>query len=157
MFDPVTYMQSLHDKMKLTKEKYKFVKVSGLAELEGILDNFRRHKNFFAVEDAQQGETFRGAGGTYFERRFYTVYILGTAEYGDMEQRAVVLTEAKAIFRNILSKLIRDKLLIPMLDVEKIRFYEVPPAFATGCSGIYFIFFVDNPVNLTFNATEWDN
>ena len=154
MFDPITYMQGLHGKLKLTKDKYRFCRVSGVAALEDVLDSFKRDKFYFAVDDSQDGITFRTGGG-YFERRPYTVFILGKAEYGNMEQRATVLAEAKVIFRSVLSKIIQDKLSIPILDMERIQFYEVPPAFAAGCSGLYFIFNVENPVNLVYNAAEW--
>lgn len=157
MFDPIAYMETLHGKMKLTKDKYKFTTVSGVAELEGVLESMKREKYFFAVDDSQDGVTFRGAAAGYFERRPYTVFILGKADYGDMAKRKEVLAEAKTIYRTILSKLINDKLSIPVLDVEQIRFYEVPPAFAFGCSGLYFMFNVQNPVNLVYNAAEWDN
>ena len=154
MFDPVTYMQQLHGQLNLTKSKYEFVKVSGLASLEGILENSKHHLHFFAIDDSQDGITVR-RGGAYFERRPYTVFILGKAAYGNMDKRAEVLAEAKTIFRHLESRLIKDKLTIPMLDMEQIRFYEVPPAFATGCSGLYFIFTVENPVNLVYDATAW--
>jgi len=157
MFDPIAYMQTLHGKMKLTKTKYKFTTVSGVAELEGVLEKFKREKFFFAVDDSQDGITFRGSGGGYFERRPYTVFILGKADYGKMDQREAVLAEAKIIYRNILTKLIKDKLLIPILDAQNIRFFEVPPAFAFGCSGLYFIFNVENPVSLTYDAAAWDD
>lgn len=157
MFDPVEYMQSLHASLKLTKDNYKFCRVSGVNALEELLDNFKRSKHFFAVDDSQDGITFRGAGGGYFERKQYTVYILGRAEYGNMDQREAVLSEARTIFRSILSRLIKDKLSIPVLSAENIRFYEVPPAFAFGTSGLYFIFTVENPINLVFDAAEWDS
>ncbi len=156
MFDPIQYMQTIHGSLKLTKGKYRFEKVSGVSALEGVLDHYKRSKYFFAVDDSQDGITFR-SGGSYFERRPYTVFILGRAEYGDMEQRETVLEEAKTIYRSILSRLIRDKLSIPVLNMENIRFCEVPPAFAFGCSGLYFIFTVENPVNLVYDATEWDS
>jgi len=154
MFDPVTYMQQLHGQLNLTKDKYKFERVSGLAALEGILENSKHYSDFFAVDDSQDGTTVRRGGG-YFERRPYTVFILGQTEYGDMDKRAAVLAEAKTIYRHLLSKLIKDKMNIPLLDMESIRFYEVPPAFATGCSGLYFMFWVENPVNLVYDATAW--
>lgn len=154
MFNPVTYMQQLHGQLNLTKNDYKFDKVSGLASLEGILENSRHHLKFFAVDDSQDGTTIR-RGGAYFERRPYTVFILGKAEYANMDARAAVLEEAKTIYRHLLSKLIKDKLSIPMLDMEQIRFYEVPPAFATGCSGLYFMFWIENPVNLVYDAAAW--
>lgn len=156
MFDPIAYMQTLHSKLKLTKDKYKFCRVSGLSALEEVLDSFKRDKFFFAVDDSQDGITFRGAGAGYFERRPYTVFILGKADYGNMDQRSAILTEAKSIYRNLLSKLIKDKLAIQVIDMQSIRFFEVPPAFAFGSAGIYFIFTVENPVNLTYDAESWD-
>ncbi|WP_372775662.1 hypothetical protein [Mangrovibacterium sp.] len=153
MFNPIPYLQQLHGQLNLLKDKYKFVKVSGLNALEGILENSRREKYFFAVDDSQDGTTFRNGG--YFERRPYTVFILGKADYGNMEQRAAVLEEAKTIYHHIMSRLIKDKNSIQVLDLERVRFYEVPPAFATGCSGLYFIFNVENPVNLVFDAEAW--
>lgn len=157
MFNPVEYMQSLHASLKLTNSKYTFCRVSGVNALEEVLESFKKSKYFFAVDDSQDGITFRGAGGGYFERKQYTVYILGRAEYGNMDQREAVMAEARVIFRSILSRLIKDKLSIPVLSAENIRFYEVPPAFAFGTSGLYFIFTVENPVNLVYDAAEWDS
>jgi len=156
MFDPIQYMQSLHSKLKLTAEKYKFARVSGVAALEEVLEGFKREKFFFAVDDSQDGVTFR-SGGAYFERRQYTVYIIGRADYGNMDQRQEILTEAKSIFRSLLTKLIKDKLTIPVLSVENTRFFEVPPAFAFGSSGLYFMFTVENPVNLVYDAAAWND
>jgi len=154
MFNPITYLSQLHTELKLTAEKYKFVKVSGVAALEGVLENARRNKHFFAVDDSQDGTTIR-RGGAYFEQRPYTVFILGKADYGDMQKREEVIAEAKTIYRHLVSRLIKDKISIPLLDMERIRFYEVPPAFATGCSGLYFVFTVENPVNLVYDAEAW--
>lgn len=157
MFDPITYMQTLHASLKLTKDKYKFCRVSGVNALEEVLESFKKSKYFFAVDDSQDGVTFRNPGGGYFERKQYSVYVLGRADYGNMAQREVVLSEARIIFRSILSRLIKDKLTIPVLSAENIRFFEVPPAFAFGTSGLYFIFTVEQPINLVYDATEWDS
>ena len=156
MFDPIQYMQTLHSALKLTKDKYQFCRVSGVNALEEVLENFKKSKFFFAVDDSQDGVNFR-SGGAYFERKQYSVYVLGRADYGNMDQREQVLSEAKTIFRSILSRLIKDKLTIPVLSVENTRFYEVPPAFAFGTSGLYFIFTVEQPVNLVYDAAEWDS
>lgn len=150
-------MQALHGKLKATKTKYKFTKVSGVDNLEGVLANARHEKYFFAVDDSEEGITFKGAGGGYFERRLYTVFILGKATYGDMDKRAEVMAEARTIFRSLVTKLIADKLNIPVVNTEQIRFFEVPPAFATGCSGLYFNFTVENAIDLIYNAADWDS
>lgn len=155
MFDPVAYMQTLCNQLNATAGKYTFARVSGIAALEEVLENSRRSNSFFAIDDSEDGITFRGAGATYFERRPYTVFLVAKAEYGDMDARASVLAETRAIYRSILSRLIKDKRTITVLDCENIRFFEVAPAFATGCAGIYFIFYVENPVNLVYDATAW--
>ena len=93
MFDPITYMKNLHWELKITREKYSFATVSGVNELEEVLENSKRNDYFFAVDDSQDGFTYR-LGGGYFERRPYTVFILGKAAYGNMEARGEVLAEA---------------------------------------------------------------
>jgi len=157
MFDPVTYMQTLHGELLATKSSYKFARVSGVQGLEEILENSRRESRFFAIDDSQDGQTFRGAGGAFFERRAYTVFILARTTYADMDARATVMAEARAIFRNIVSRMIKEKYDIQVVDLNRIQFYEVPPAFAHGTSGIYFIFNVENPVDLTYDADAWES
>ncbi len=155
MFDPSAYMKDVCEKLTLTKDKYLFTKVSSISGLEGILANSRRHSYFFAVDDSQDGVTFRGAAGGFFERRMYTIFVLGKANYGDQEKRDEVLEEAKQIYRHTLSKMIKDKINIPVVKLDQTRFYEVPPAFATGCSGLYFTVTVENPINLVYDANVW--
>lgn len=155
MFDPSAYMKNVCEKMILTKDKYLFTKVSGISALEGIVENARRNSYFFAVDDSQDGVTFRGAAAGFFERRMYTIFILGKADYGDQKKRDEVLEEAKKIYRHTLSKMIKDKLTIPVVKLDQIRFYEVPPAFAVGCSGLYFIVTVENPINLVYDDNAW--
>lgn len=156
MFDPVTYMQTLHSKLKALA-KYKFTQVSGTDNLEGVLQNSRHEKYFFAIDDSEDGVTYRGAGGGFFERRQYYVFILGKATYGDMAKRAEVMNEARGIYRSLVTKLIKDKNIIPVVNTDQIRFFEVPPAFATGCSGLYFNFTVENAIDLIYNAADWDS
>jgi len=150
-------MQQLCNELSITSGKYKFTTVSGIGNLEGVLNNTRREKYFFAVDDSQDGLTFRGAGAGYFERRPYTVFLLGKADYNDMQKRQEVLSEAKDIYRHLFSRMIKDKNAIPVINLEQIRFYEVPPAFATGCSGLYFVFNVENPVNLVYDESAWNS
>ena len=155
MFDPITYMETLHGALTDTKNDYAFVKVSGVSGLEEVLENSKRQKKFFAIDDSQDGTTFRGAGAGFFERRPYNVFILTRTTYGDMDARATAIAEARGIFRNLLSKMIVDKDSIQVINLERIQFYEVPPAFAMGTCGIYFIFNVENPVDLSYDATAW--
>lgn len=157
MFDPIEYMKGISENLSLTSGKYKFTTVSGIDNLEGVLSNSRRENYFFAVDDSQDGVTFRGAGSGYYERRPYTVFLLGKADYGDMAKRNEVLNETKEVYRHILSRMLKDKTSIHVLKMDQIQFNEVPPAFATGCSGLYFTFTVENPVNLVYDESVWQS
>jgi len=155
MFDPVVYMKSLKLSLKLTKDNYRFTTVSGVTALEDIITKDQKEKRFFAVDDSQDGKTFRGAGGGFFERRQYTVFVLRKVAFNDPSGRLSALEEAKTIYRKILARMIKDKNLISFIDLSEIPFYEVPPAFATGCSGIYFMFRVNNPIDLLYDGSDW--
>lgn len=152
-------MQGLHGSLNLTKDNYKFTTVSGIAALEGVASNSKKYGKIFAVDDSEDGQTLRGGSGGYFERRTYTVFILIKTPWGDVDKRAAALTEARTIFRNLVTRLIKDRAALAnqltTLDTSNIRFHEVPPAFATGFSGVYFTFLVENPVNLTYDAGNW--
>lgn len=154
-FDPVDYMETIHSQLKATKTAYKFVRVSGIGDLEGIIENAKREIKFFAIDDSQDGITFRGAGGGFYERRQYTVFILHRVKYNNMDGRETALSEIRAIFRNVMSRMIYDKISIVLLDLDRTAFYEVPPAFAQGCTGIYFNFNVQTPIDLRYDATAW--
>jgi hypothetical protein len=155
MFNPVSYIETLHGQLKATRTAYLFCRVSGVSDLEEVLDNSKRYAKFLAVDDSQDGYTFRGAAGGFFERRQYTVFILNRLKYGDMDARAYALEEARGIFRSLMSRFIADKLSIDCIDFDRTAFYEVPPAFAQGTAGIYFIFTVQNPVDLRYDSTDW--
>jgi len=156
MFNPISYLETLHGQLNALKDTYLFSRVSGVQGLEEVLERSRRNSKFFAIDDSQDGTTFRGAAAAFYERRPYTVYILSRVTYGDMDTRATIMAEARTIFRNIVSRMIVDRYDIPVIDLARIQFYEIPPAFAQGACGIYFIFNVENPVDLTYDATAWE-
>ena len=155
MFNAVSYIETLHGQLNATKNDYTFALVSSVSALEELLEKSRRVKKFLAVADSNDGNTFRGAGGAYFERRTYTIFVIQRAQYGDMDARATILAQARSIFRNIVSRIIRDRYSIPVIDLSRVQFYEVPPSFATGTCGIYFIITVENPVDLTYDESAW--
>lgn len=155
MFDFVTYMRTLHGKLKATKTAYTFTRVSGTNDLEEVLENTRRKTKYFVVDDSQDGITFRGAGGSFFERRAYTIYLLVQTTAGNMDTRETILTQVREIFRSLMSRLIKDKLTIPVVDFDRVSFFEVPPTFGNGSCGIYFTFYVQNPVDLKYDGADW--
>lgn len=158
MFDPVTYFQNLTNSLKLTKDKYRYSKISGITELEEILANRKNYLHHVAVDDSQNGVTLQGEGRGYFERRPYTVFLCSVGKTGNMDQREIILEELKTIYRKFLSKLILDEAsgqTLP-LDTSRTPFYELPGHFADGAVGIYFIITVDNSINLSYDSADWE-
>lgn len=158
MFDPVAYFETLKNSLKITKTKYLFSKISGLTELEGILANRKRHLFHVAVDDSENGATIQGAGRGYWERRPYTVFLCAVTKTKNIDAREAVLNELRAIYRSFMTKMILDNAQQPGLFVDLARtpFYELPGAFADGVVGIYFIVTVDNQIDLSYVATDWE-
>lgn len=157
MFDPITYFKALTLSHILTKDKYFFTQISGITELEGIIANRKRHNYFVAVDNAEDGSTIQGQGRGYFERRPTTVFICGFAG-DDLDRRNILLEELRSIYRDFVSKLIKDKSANPLLliNTQRIPFFEIPSSFADGIIGIYFIVTVDNQINLVYDASRWE-
>ena len=160
MFDPITYFENLTDKLKVCRNNdYHFTKVSGLTELEGVLQNRKRYINFIAVDDSENGMTSRARGHGYFERRPYTVFICSATKYGDMDARNTLLNQHRTIFRSFMSQIIKDRAddqnNLLQFDSARIPFYEIPGMFGGGCVGIWFLIYIDNPIDLTRDADDW--
>lgn len=158
MWNAVSYFENLCSKLKATNNIYHFSRVSGLGNLEDVLSNFASKNAYFAVDDTDDGATIQ-SGGSFFNRRSVVVYILKKYSINNMAQRETVMNEARAIYRDVLSRLILDQQLVDdlaYLDTSKVTYYEVPGFFASGTAGLYFIFSIDEPVNLEYNATKWN-
>lgn len=157
IFDPVTYFNTLNNTCVLTKDKYKFSRISGLAELEEVLQNRKRSKYFTAVQDSEEGATVRGGGRGYFDRRPATVFLCAIGKQGDMTVRETLIAELREVYRAFLSKIIKDKSDNGLMSIDTTRFpfFEIPGFFADGCVGIYFMMNADNPVDLSYDASQW--
>jgi len=157
MFDPVSYFQALTLSHTTTKDKYFFTQITGISELEGIIANRKRHNYFVAVDNTEDGSTIQGQGRGFFERRPTTVFICGFAG-DDPDRRNLLLEELRGIYRDFVTKLIKDKSSNPLMliNTERIPFFEIPSSFADGIIGIYFIVTVDNQINLVYDANKWE-
>lgn len=158
MWNAVDYFKNLHSKLKKTNFDYHFCRVSGLNMLEDILSNYSSKNAFLAIDDSDDGSTITNFGG-YFNRRSITVFILKKYKINEMELREEILNECRSIYISLLSKLLIDKAIVPglmYLDNKQIPYHEVPGQFAGGTTGIYFVLTIEEPINLVYDATEWD-
>ena len=64
-FDTHAYFEKeIRDKMKLAVNgKYVYSKVTSMQHMEEVIDEFRYHTAFFAVDDTEDGFTFQTGGG----------------------------------------------------------------------------------------------
>lgn len=160
MFDPSAYIETLTGSLNTCIDgDYKFARISGMSNMEGILANRKRKKNFVAIDDSENGAIVRGGGAGYFDRRPYTVIICSAIDPMDMDARDVKLEEHRGIYRSFLTRMIRDRAAgdasLMFLDPERAPYFEIAGAFGNGCVGIYFMIYIDNPINLTYNDADW--
>jgi len=160
MFEPVAYFEELTDTLKTCQDNsYKFVKVSGMTDMEGVLANRKKYKNFIGVDDSEAGAIIQGRGSGFFDRRPYTVFICSAVKTGDREARETLLEQHRAIYRSFLTRIIHDRQNDTMnllhFNPSRIPYYEIGGAFGNGCVGLYFIINVDNPINLVYDADDW--
>lgn len=160
LFDAIGYFKGLCDKNKLAKENGFFPCVcSGLNTLEEVIDNFRSKSAFFAVDDTNDGVTEQTSGG-FFKKRTFTVFIFMSYKLGDMNARQNALDICRRLYRQIHSRMIRDKETlcdeIVYLNTTNILSREIGEYFLSGCTGLYFITDVSEPINLEYNSDEWE-
>lgn len=158
MFDPVSYFKNLTNNLKLTKDKYHFSKVSGLAELEGLLSNRKYSQFHICVDINEYGTMVHGGGRGFFDRRPNTVFIAASVtDFNNMDEKALLVAEFRQIYHSFLTKLIKDKSQdsLFLLDLNRVPYYEMPGEFAGGCVGLYFFISVENQTDLRFVSSDW--
>lgn len=153
------FEKEVRDRMKLTVDGgYKYSRVSSMQHLEEVIDGFRYHKAFFAVDDTEDGFTFQ-AGGGYMDRRTIVVYVLKQYQDRNMESQREALDECREIYKRVLKKLIRDKSRLEnemvYLVTDRIPYNEIPGIFANNCTGLFFTIPVNIPTDLSYKSEEW--
>ena len=123
-------------------------------ELEEVL-NDRRSLHFLALDESQDGNTFRGGGGGFFEKRFYTVFLLFRLDRSE-NNREAGMDEVRMIYHKIHSKLLKDrKELSDMFFVdENLQFNEIDYV-GNNCAGLMFHLINDEAIDLTYDPNEW--
>lgn len=159
-FEAYSYFNNVQLSLNLTKD-FHFARISDPASMEEVLSNFTKHKEFFCIDDTNDGTTFE-AGGGFFERRIYIVHLIKSYSLKTkdaMTQQKVALEQCRQIYRKVVSKLIADKESnlngLTYLNT-RIPFYEYPGYMFNGATGIYFIVSIDVPTDLCYKSADWD-
>ncbi|MEG1916260.1 MAG: hypothetical protein RR061_06225 [Muribaculaceae bacterium] len=159
-FDAENYFNKICLSNKLAQaEHFYFCTCSGIESLEGPLDKFRKESSFFCIDDTNDGVTFRGANGGYFKKRTFTVFILSRYKFASMGDRASRLAICRNMFMQVCSKLLIDEDSLRndliYLNTSNILSRELGQYFMSGCTGLYFMVDVSEPVDLEYNTDDW--
>lgn len=159
LFDAEAYFKTLAETNKLCVEQgFRFCTCSGLENLEEAIGQFRKVNNFFIFDDTTEGQEFKGAGGGYYHKRLFTVSLMRRYRLDDMEDRAKQLEICRQLFKQLVSRMIKDKeeaIKLAYLKTDNILYREYGRAMFSGCTGLYFIVESSEPENLCYNAEEW--
>ena len=169
IFDALHYFEQLAEKNKLCKENgFKPVFCSGPDSIEGIINSFQKVANFVCIDDTTDQNLY-SEGVSYFKRRVYTVFVLATYKWDDMEDREQKLNLCREVFKQFVKRMIWDRNLIEMssrdditfLNVEKIYSKEFGRYTMSGVTGLYFMVENDEPASMEYEdelqlESEWD-
>ena len=159
LFDAIGYFTKLCTANKLAvQHEFHPCACSGINSLQEVLDEFRFHSAFFAVDDTNDGVTEQRSGG-YFKKRTFTVFLLKSYTIDDMADRQASLNVCRQLFRQVHSRLIHDKENLDnemiYMNTENIFSRELGKYFINGCTGLYFMVDVSEPTDLRYNEQEW--
>lgn len=160
LFDAISYFKGMAEKNKLAKMcGFHPCTCSGINSLEEVLANFRTKSAFLAVDDTNDGVTERRSGG-FFKKRTFTVFLLKQYRYDDMSDRQDALDICRQVYRQIHSRLLKDKERmndsLVYLNVDNLYTRELGEYFISGCTGLYFMIDVSEPINLMYDEHEWE-
>lgn len=161
-FDALAYFKELAEHNRLANEHgFKACFCSGPDGINDVMQEFRKTANFIMIDDTTSQNTY-SKGVSFFDRNVYTVFILASYRYDDMTDREEKLRLCRRIFRQIHSKLLHDKETLvygdclEYMDINSIYSKELPRYSMNGVTGLYFMINNDEPVDLTYNAEEWE-
>lgn len=159
-FDAEQYFSGICAKNKLASDySFKFCTCSGIETLQGPLEKFRTVNAFFCVDDTNDGALFQGKSGGWYKKRTFTVFIMHRYTFGTETSRQEALAVCRNLFRQVVSRMIVDsydmKNELIYLHTETILSRELGQYFLNGCTGLYFMIDVSEPVDLKFDESEW--
>lgn len=160
LFDAVGYFKTMCLKNKLAKANSFYPCVcSGINSLEEVLQNLRRQSAFFAVDDTNDGVTEKRSGG-FFKKRTFTVFLMKRYKFDDMAARQLSLDICRQLFRQVHSRMLVDRENmnneLVYLNTDNVYSRELGEYFISGCTGLYFMIDVSEPVSLIYNSDEWE-
>lgn len=160
LFDYIGYFRSLYEHNVLAQTSgFRFCTCSGPGGLQGMLQQFRTANAFFCVDDTCDGCITRQRNGGYFNTRVLMVYLLHRYNIKTMDSYQAALDVCRRLLQQLMSRMIIDEDALSnemvYLRSDSLRTNELGQYFLNGCTGLYFRVEVNEPVDLTFDASQW--
>ena len=167
IFDALHYFETLARQNRLCVENgFRPAFCSGPESIEGIMQEFQKTANFVCIDDTTDQNLF-SEGVSYFKRRVYTVFVLASYKWDDMEDREQKLNLCRTIFTQFVKRMIWDKVQrenegddFTFLNVERIYSKEFGRYTMNGVTGLYFMVENDEPESMEYEdemdlQSEW--
>ena len=161
-FDALAYFAELGNKNKLAKRNnFKVDYCSGPGALEPMMAGYRQYQNFIFVDDTTSSNTLSNKVG-WFDRNVYCVHIIAGYKHGDAQDYNRALRLCRTIFRQFLSRIIKDKEkykygnALMYLNTGNVYSNEYGRYSFNGCTGLFFQIQNDEPTDLMFDENDWE-
>lgn len=160
-FDAISYFMSMAERNRLAVDNhFKPVVISNSDNLEGLFKDYRDADRFVAISDTNSGNLSSPDGAYGFSKhRAYTVFILSAYDYDDMCSRQKELELCRRLFLQFVSKIIADKYEYDekqmYFDTHNIPNQEIGRYYLSGMTGLHFTLYVQEPVDLVFDKSQW--
>lgn len=160
LFDAISYFKEMAKKNKLAKANHFYpCACSGINSLEEVLGKFKKESAFVSVDDTNDGVTERRSGG-FFKKRTFTVFIMKRYTFNNMASRQASMDICRQLFRQMHSRILKDRdnmgTKLIYMNTDNVYSRELGEYFINGCTGVYFMVDVSEPINLMYDAEEWD-
>ena len=161
IFDALHYFERLARQNRLCREHgFRAVFCSGPDSIEGIMQEFQKTANFVCIDDTTDQNLY-SEGVSYFKRRVYTVFILASYRWDDMEDREQKLNLCREVFRQFVRRMIWDRAQregedddMTFLNVEKVYSKEFGRYTMSGVTGLYFMVENDEPESMEYEDEQ---
>lgn len=159
-FNIIDYVTALTENNRLCVDnRFKAVTCSGPDNLEGVIEEYRRTANFIVIDDTTDNNVFCTRPG-FQTRSVYTVWVLASYNQKDLQERADKMQLCRTVFRQFLSKFIKDKaeMAYPdmvFLNLDNVMYKELPRYSFNGVTGLWFMIANDVPTDLRYVEEEW--
>ncbi len=159
-FDVYGYFENLCNQNKLAQANgFTFCRCTGIYYLQEAIDAFKSSIAYFCIDSTTDGEIFESNGG-YYRKRIFTIFLLKRYRYNDMVDREAALSICRELFAQVYARMIYET--IPLqeqyiwLNTRGVKFREMAAELLDSCTGLYFVFDIDEPINLCYDGEAWE-